>query len=530
MSTERKFVRKVFAGGWATDLGLLMETAADDLGRIEIPFLINAENIEYDLDGGPKKIGGATKLNATVVESGEEIRGLYDYWRQGTGGTPTQKRVIHAGTKILKDDADGTFDSLFTGLEDGAVPAYETFDDILLIASDSNTDVPKSWDQTTAQNLAGTPPNFAFMKTHKNRVWAAGIAATPSRLHYSVSLEPEDWIGAGSGNIDIDPGDGDHITAIVSFKDDLWVFKGPYKGSIHRITGSAPTGDDAFARKTFIRGIGCVAHNSIFSFRDDIGFMWSDGTIHSLKATSAFGDFNESSLSKEINTYIRDNVNFSKLGQVWAVTDERRDIVLITLPVNSSTANNQILMMDYRFDPVRWSSWPAFTCASISSVIDSASSDQREIFGGFNDGFVRKLNRANKSIDSVTAIASLVTLPYIHYGTQVDLKTFNAGSVGITPQGDYNLVFRWRRDDNAQQSVNIAQGGGSFLSPSATDEFTLGTSQLGGAQFIDRFFEPEEGGEFRTIQFELFNSGVDEGMDLHTISADIAFAGRSLEN
>ena len=88
----------VFDGGWSTDLGLTMETLADEAGRIKIPFLIAAENVEYDLDGGPRKIGGATKLNSTVVESGEEIRGLYDYWRQGTGGTPTQKRVIHAGT------------------------------------------------------------------------------------------------------------------------------------------------------------------------------------------------------------------------------------------------------------------------------------------------------------------------------------------------------------------------------------------------------------------------------------------------
>jgi len=530
MTSRRSFIRHVFAGGWATDLGLTIESAADDLGRVNIPFLINAENVEYDLDGGPRKIGGATKLNSVTVESGEEIRGLYDYWRQGTGGSPTQKRVIHAGTKILKEDVDGMFDDLFTGLENGAVPAYEAFDDILVIASDSNTDVPKSWDQTTAQNLAGTPPNFAFMKTHKNRMWAAGVAATPSRLHYSVLLDPEDWVGSGSGTIDIDPGDGDRITALISFKDDLWVFKGPYKGSIHRITGSAPTGTDAFARKTFIRGIGCVAHNSVFSFKDDIGFMWSDGTIHSLKATSAFGDYNETALTREIDTYIRQNVNTSRLNQVWAVTDQRRGIVLITLPVNSSTTNNQILMLDYRFERIRWASWPAFGCASLASIIDSQSNDEREIFGGFNDGFVRKLNRATKSIDDITALSALVTVPYIFYGSQVDLKTINAVSVGIKPQGNYNLAFRWRRDDNAQQSVNISQGGGAFLSPSDTDEFTLGTSALGGAQFIDRFAELAEGGTFRTIQFEMTNSGVNEGMEIHSVSADIGPAGKSFEN
>lgn len=530
MSTDRAFIRKVFGGGWATDRGLTAETVPDDAGRLRIPFLINAENVEYDLDGGPKKIGGATKLNSTVIESGEEIRGIYDYWRQGTGGSPTQKRVIHAGTKILKDDADGTFDDLFTGLEDEAIPAYESFDDILIIASDSTTDVPKSWDQTTAQNLAGTPPNFAFMKTHKNRLWAAGDASNPSKLYFSALLDPEDWVGAGSGDIEIDPGDGDRITALISFKDDLWVFKGPFKGSIHRITGSAPTGDDAFARKTFIRGIGCAAHNSVFPFKDDIGFMWSDGTIHSLRATSAFGDFNESALTRDIDTYIRQSVNLTRLNQVWAVTDERRGVVLIALPVNSSTTNNQILSMDYRFDPVRWSSRPALECSSLASVTDASNSDQREIFGGFNDGFVRKLNRANKSIDGITALSALVTTPYIYYRNPVDFKTLSAVSVGIRPQGDYDLSFKWRRDDNAQQSVSISQGGGAFLAPSSVDEFTLGSSQLGGAQFIDRFAELEEGGEFRTVQYELSNSGVDQGMEIHSLSADIGLGSKSFEN
>ena len=69
MPTARRWVRKVFSGGWATDLGLTAESIPDESGRLGIPFLINAENVEYDLDGGPKKVGGATKLNSTVVES-----------------------------------------------------------------------------------------------------------------------------------------------------------------------------------------------------------------------------------------------------------------------------------------------------------------------------------------------------------------------------------------------------------------------------------------------------------------------------
>ena len=151
--------------------------------------------------------------------------------------------------------------------------------------------------------------------------------------------------------------------------------------------------------------------------------------------------------------------------------------------------------------------------------------------GGFNDGFVRKLNRANRSIDSTTAIAALIATPFIHYSEPVIMKMIHGASVGISPKGDYNLAFRWRRDDNPQQSVNITQGGGDFLGTVATNQFTLGTSQLAGSSLVDRYTElGEEGGEFRTIQYELANSGVDEDLELHSISTDIKPSSKSYEN
>ena len=81
MASIPKFIRHIFSGGWATDYGPTAETGMDNYGRVQLPFLVNAENVEYDLDGGPKKIGGATKLNSTEINSGAEVVGLFDYWR-----------------------------------------------------------------------------------------------------------------------------------------------------------------------------------------------------------------------------------------------------------------------------------------------------------------------------------------------------------------------------------------------------------------------------------------------------------------
>ena len=531
MTTKELFIRHLFDGGWATDFGPTTDAVPDNAGILRLPFLVDAENCIYELDGGPHKTPGTTKLNSTVLEAGAVIKGLFDFWISGVGGSSTQHRVLHASTKIKRDDADGVFTDLFTGLVSDAVPSYAILEDLLVIASDAVADAPKSWDGTTAQNLAGTPPNFSFAETHQNRMWAAGVPTTPSRLHFSALLDPADWIGAGSGNIDIDPNDGDRITAIASHKNELWVFKGPHKGSIHRITGSAPTGDDAFARTTFIKGLGAVGHNTIFRFRDDLGFIWSDGTVHSLAATAAFGDFNEAALSRPINKYIREHLNFNRLKHAWAQNWTDFGFVLFALPVDGSSTNNILLMMDYRFtNGVRWAPWPAFAGGALTSVVDQTSSDRRIVMLGGNDGFVRKLGQAARSIDGATSIGIKVTTPHLTYGSPIVMKTISRGSIGMAPKNDGSITFGWERDDFAQQTKTVDQGGTDVLAPAAANQFTLGTSTLGGARFVDRFFDLEEGGEFRSVQYQVSNAVNNEDVEIHSLSAGISGGSWSLEN
>ncbi|MES0339851.1 MAG: hypothetical protein ABUK15_07330 [Anaerolineales bacterium] len=528
MTTKRTFLRHKFAGGWDTDSGPTVDVVPE--GHIvQVPFLVEADNIVYEFDGGPRKAPGTTKLNSVVLESGADVKGVYDYWITGTAASPAQHRICHVGTTIKKDDADGTFANLFTGLEADKVPDYTVFEDKLIIASDSTTDVPKSWDGTTAQNLAGTPPNFAFSAVHRNRIWAAGDAANPSRLYYAVSLNPEDWISGGSGTIDIDPSDGDRITGIISHKSELWVFKGPYKGSIHRISGAAPTGSDPFSLAPFIKGLGCVAHNTIFRFGDDIGFMWSDGTVHSLAATAAFGDFNEAALSRPIHTYLREHLNFARLTHAHAVNWTDLGIVLFSVPIDAATQPNMILTMDYRFNGgVRWSRWSSFsnTALSLASVVDASANNRRIIIGGGTDGFIRKYGQSTRSIDGNSSISYKVTIPQLTYGDAVQMKVVSGGAIGFQPKNTGNVTFGWTRDGNAQQTRTVSQDAGG----AALGVFVLGTDTLGGSRFVDKFFELEEGGEFRSLGMEVTNNVNNEDVEIHSISNILEPGSWSMEN
>jgi len=84
----------------------------------------------------------------------------------------------------LADTDDGSFvTSLATGLTSGSVPCYATFNDLLIYSSDSSVDVPRSWDQTTSQNLAGSPPRFSFSCFHKNGI-GSGQLRVAVELYY----------------------------------------------------------------------------------------------------------------------------------------------------------------------------------------------------------------------------------------------------------------------------------------------------------------------------------------------------------
>jgi hypothetical protein len=165
-----------------------------------------------------RKVGGTQRLNAAALESGAKIAGLFDFWRIGTSNAPNQERVLHVGTTIKKDSADGVFTDIKTGQVAGAIPSYAQFDDDLIIMSDALADVPLVYTQTgNATTLGTNTPNCSFGVTHANRFWMAGDETNPSTVYYSRPLPDGpggDWNNANAGQFQIDPGDGDKVTAV----------------------------------------------------------------------------------------------------------------------------------------------------------------------------------------------------------------------------------------------------------------------------------------------------------------------------
>src|SRR3990167_2684710 len=291
------------------------------------------------------------------------------------------------------------------------------------------------------------------------------------------------------------------IVGLASFKNELWIFKGPHKLSIHRITGSTPSGADAFARTTFIDGLSAANQHCIFQMGDDLGFVSPRGTVHSLKATNAFGDYNQAYLNYPILSWCRDNMNQNRRRFWQAVTDPLRSYTLITFPLTGNTNNDRCLLLDWRFlaqgEPYpRWSLWDFGSFASLGYAIDT--SNRPRIFAGAYDGFVYRLDQSARTHNS-TSIRYEITSPHLTYGSEYYLKTINCASIGHASKNTNTATFGWTIDGGTEQTQTFTQAGGGFqLDSSVLD----GPDLLGGGTWSQRFLN-ELTGQGRSLQYHV---------------------------
>src|SRR3990167_9027519 len=167
-------------GGYNTEAGPSAPFRMKSDEVASVPWLIEAQNVIYNLDGWPQKMPGASNVNGTASGASDAVMGIFDYWRSQSSGSPTQQRVIYSGTQFYTESG-GTLTSIATGFESGKMPAFEIMNGVLVIATSSDVDVPRTWNQTTFANLGGSPPLFHFHVQHKDRMFAAGVAPHQTR-------------------------------------------------------------------------------------------------------------------------------------------------------------------------------------------------------------------------------------------------------------------------------------------------------------------------------------------------------------
>ena len=487
-----------FNGGYQTDLPSQAR---------QLSYFLKAENCTFEVSGAVRKVGGAAAINSSAIASTPDIVGMFDYWKAGVAGTWAQDFVaVTANSKIYKEDMDGTFDDVTGAVTITAdiVPVFCQARDTLLILT-SAADAPVKYDQTgSAAALGGTPPSGTGAVFHANRVWIWGKQANPSTIYYCSYKDIEDWSGVDTGAIDIDIDDGDVIIGAASFKNNLIIFKGPNKGSIHVISGTGPS---SFSKHLLVRGIPLQAHNSIVEVGNDLLFMSNHG-IHALSAVQQFGDYAPSDLTRYLKLHFRENVNRSKLNKVWGVNYAEKNCVLWTYTSASGSENDATLGLSYvRLQEEGWKAF-TWTRGGISAATRiHPTTKLREVVYGNTAGVALREDVSDRSLPSNTAYSMRLQTPYLLLGQGKPDQPINVNNIYLrsVAKGNWNVNVSVTRDQNTSETYNFNQGVAGFL----LDTDVLDVDALGATQMQIAY--PNNAlvaGSARAVQFDITQGGL----------------------
>lgn len=544
-----------FDGGWATNAtgGISVQL---EQGAIALPYLTEATNVLFE-NNSIRSVGGA--LLATTEEAygpisailpvaggnnkpdfytAHELRGLIG-WRLGTG--TEEATYVHQFPVTVP-----------TGLD--AEWSVSEFEGYTIIATDDINLRPLFITDDTYTHLASGEPNFSIMTTYAGRMWAAGDAANPSRLYYSNLNDPTQ--GYASNFFDIDPFEGSEITALVMFRDTLFIFKGPLDGSIHTLSGKTPS---TFALKEFSKSVGCSGPNATTEFGNDVLFFGSDGQIHSLATTQNFGDFERSNQSLPIADFLRSKVPTSQISRVHIAADSSTSRIWISVPTGNSRAARQVIVMDYangnKFTKIDYITSSHIIPARASSATFGKNyllANQGSYLYRIDVEGAERIETLLLGVTTSSSYKSSAWTPAIKFLPTFGSNTISRAGVALEasskpptpdeeayfeanptevydPSTEFDLV--WQRDLNLEESTAIQQAFGSrlgvfYISGSQaiqkpdTGAFVLGTSKLGGPRAVESYKELESW-DFRRISFGFEKQELNSGATIHSITIQI---------
>ena len=158
------------------------------------------------------------------------------------------------------------------------------------------------------------------------RMWVGGVEEEKDVLHYSALLDGTNFtLYAGGGSIDLKKvWDNDEIVAIAPFYGMLAVF-----GKNNIALYESPDVIGSIKLNEVIRGVGCVARDSVQNIGDDLVFLSATG-IRSLARTTEKDKVPLMDISQNIKDTLIRNIGASDLTKVRSVYVENEGIYILS--------------------------------------------------------------------------------------------------------------------------------------------------------------------------------------------------------
>lgn len=321
--------------------------------------------------------------------------------------------------------------------------------------------VPSGYSVTTFM------PNCALAAY--GRTWMADIGANNNTVYYSALLEPDNFTGVGSGFINLEqviPG-GDKIVALAAHNNFLVIF---CQNNIAIYAGADNV--DNLVLQDVIKGVGCIARDSVQNIGTDIIFLSNSG-VRSLGRTIQ----EKSSPMRDISKNVRDqflllltNEDKAKMRSVYYEQDA---FYLLTLPTSGFT---------YCFDvraPLEDGSFRATIWDTINPTALLATRDRRLLLGKINGIAVYDTyqdNGANYTFSYYT--------PYLDFGGPSVTKMLKKIIVTVVGGSNTSLDIKWAFDYNTNYRVATA-----VTQTAPTYEYGVaeyGVAEYAASVFIDQ--------------------------------------------
>ncbi|MDE1813930.1 MAG: hypothetical protein KGI05_04610 [Thaumarchaeota archaeon] len=452
--------------------------------------LIDANSITYE-NGTLQKEGGTTPYNATPIAGAPSILGGFDWWPDSS----TQRSIAYTSAgNILRDTGAGTYPTTVASgySTSGIVPFFfeagkeaAAKNKKLMILT--GKDVPQciNGDGTTLTAFTAIPTDWAGANqpscgaVHQFHAWYSGNLNQPHTLYYSTLTDHTDLNGTGSGTIQVFPGEGSKIVAMLSFKGLLVVWKWPFGVYLVNTTDSNST-NWGVTRVT--SAIGAAGPRAIVVIDDDVLWMDAVGNIQSLVATLNFGNLSSINISQQkfMRPWIDTNLNVGQVKNVQGVYYAAKRQVHFAVAGFGSTNNTYRLVVDYmHLQSPRFRYSNMDTCQSLWMRLDSSYIARPA--SGDASGTVWLRDQAVKSIGANGAYLAQFQTPHNDF-SHIDPSLGPKRKLGqfievvAEPTGNWNVSAQVLWDGAVKQNIIFNLG----VTGATLGTFVLDTNKLAG--------------------------------------------------
>ena len=353
--------------------------------------LADAKNVVPTYSGLITGRKGHVKLNNISLAS--RITSLHEF-RSGA----TRSFITTYSTKMAEyNSGTGDFVDKITGLTSNLMYQWVNYGGLAIGVN--GTDAPQSWDGTTGQALAGSPPVGRSVIQWANRLWFGGDSTDVAVLSGSVLNNPILYTGAGTatGAVAQTVGDSkDPITGMVGFFDWLLVGK---QNTIYRVSGDPATDatslkiEPLYSRASENNNVGFTSKWAITQVGNDIIFL--DGfDIKSLSGIQEFGDVEYNTIIPTFREYLESicDKNYLQYTQFFHYKKEQQ--IWVSIPTGAAT--HYVFVLDYKFKHAtgKFAVYPMGNIVSnVFGSIENGATD--DMYFGDQTGYVHQLDVGN---------------------------------------------------------------------------------------------------------------------------------------